>query len=484
MNLLKKAYLTIDGYDLIRPGETILCAVSGGPDSVCLACVLKEINDIQQLDWKIHIAHYNHGLRSSASDDDEEFSREMAKRMKAPFHIERGNVRKKKQKERISLEEAARKARHEFLIRKAGEVGAQKIALAHNLDDQSETILHRIIRGTGLRGLKGMSPIRLISRKQDLFFVRPLIELERYEIEAYLRDKGVAYRTDLTNFDTSFTRNRIRHKLIPTIESEFNPRFKQALVKLGQTSASFYILLREIAGEVYENTRMLGGKDEVCFNIKEFSKLPPAIQTLIIDRAVQLLSGKTTYLNFEHYLDILSLCSEHGFSKVIRLPKRLEARRESYILKIYRAREAPKPIRFRRQKIKVPGRTVIKKLNLRIEAEFLEGKVVGLKDYIRNKEFTEEIIDVDKLSGPLEIRMRQEGDVFSPLGARGSCKLKKFFIDQKVPKALRDRIPIVIDQERIVWVVGYRIGEEYKITDGTKKLLRLKVKRLDGPGKE
>ena len=481
MNLLKKVYLTIDGYDLIRKGETVVCAVSGGADSVCLLHILREINELQQLDWKIHIAHFNHQLRGAASDEDENFVRLLADRLKLPFHSKRGDVLTLKKKKRLSLEEAARKARHSFLTAHAKSLGEKqlKIALAHNMDDQAETILHRIIRGTGLRGLKGIAPIRLLSRKKDLFAVRPLIEVERHEVESFLRDRGIAFRTDLSNFDTSFTRNRIRHKLIPMIESEFNPRFRSALVRLGQTGGSFYLLLREIAGEVYENTRMLAGKDEVCFNVEEFSKLPPAIQTLLIDRAVQTLSHKSIYLNFEHYIDILSLCSEQGFAKVIKLPKGLEAKRESYVLKIHHPKEAPPPVTFRRQKIQVPGRTVIKKLKIEIEAEVLQGRIVGMKEYVQNKDFTEEIVDYGKVAMPLSVRMREPGDVFSPLGARGSCKLKKFFIDNKVPQALRDRVPIIADQDRIVWVVGYRIGESVKVTDRTEKLLRLKVRRLD-----
>jgi tRNA(Ile)-lysidine synthase len=327
-----------------------------------------------------------------------------------------------------------------------------------------------------------MAPIRVISRKQDLFVVRPLIEIERYEIETYLREKGVAYKTDLTNFDTSLTRNKIRHKLFPLLESEFNPRAKMALVKLGQTAGSFYLLLREIANEVYENTKMISGEGEVCLSVEEFAKLPPAIQTLIIDRSVKTVLGRVPQLNFEHYLEIISLCGEHGYQKAIRLPRGLEARREGYILKIARPQAPAPPLKFAHRKIRIPGRTLIKKLNLEIDAELQEGKIVGLKEYIRNKDYTEEIIDYEKLEGPLVVRLRKGGDAFVPLGSRGSTKLKKFFIDNKVPKAVRDRVPILTDGKRIVWVVGYRIGDGVKITDATKKVLKLKVKRLEGVG--
>ncbi|HYF00362.1 MAG TPA: tRNA lysidine(34) synthetase TilS, partial [Planctomycetota bacterium] len=423
--------------------------------------------------------HVNHGLRGKASDEDEEFVKTLCGKLGVPFHSTTVDVKGYQKRERKSLEESGRVLRHEYLQNLATQLGAQKISMAHNLDDQAETILHRILRGTGLRGLKGMAPIRVLSRKQDLFVVRPLIELERYEIEGYLRERGIPYKTDLTNFDTSLTRNKIRHKLLPLIESEFNPRVKMALVKLGQTAGSFYLLLREIANEVYENTRMISGEGEVCLSVEEFSKLPPAIQTLIIDRAVKTVLGRVPQLNFEHYLEIISLCGEHGYQKAIRLPRGLEARREGYILKIARPQEPPPPLRMANRRIKIPGRTVIKKLNLEIDAEIQEGAVVGLKEYIRNKDYTEEVIDFEKLAGPLTVRLRKGGDHFIPLGSRGSTKLKKFFIDNKVPKTVRDRVPIVTDGRRIVWVVGYRIGDEVKITDQTKKVLKLKVKRIE-----
>ena len=479
MNLLKKVYLTIEGYDLIRQGETILCAVSGGPDSVVMLHALKEINEIQQADWKIHVAHINHGLRGKEGAEDQDFARGLAEKLGMPFHTTTVNVKKIREKKKQSTEEAGRNVRHQWLHETAMKIKAQKIALAHNLDDQSETILHRILRGTGLRGLKGMSPIRLISRKHDLFLVRPMLEVERFEIEAFLNERNLPSKTDMTNLDTTFTRNKIRHKLLPSLEEDFNHRVKMALVKLGQTASSFYLLLREIAHEVYENTKMLSGEDEVCFNVEGFAKLPPAIQTLLIDRAVKTLVGVLPHLNFEHYLEVISLCSSTGYSKTIRLPKGLEARRESYVLKIYWPKEVPPPPKLSHINLKTPGTTVIEELNLQIETQVQEGKVVGLKEYVRNKDYTEEIIDYEKIQGPLSIRLRRKGDQFTPLGGKGSCKLKKFFIDHKVPQPLRDRIPILADHDRIVWVVGYRIDNSVKITEDTLKVLKLRVSRLE-----
>lgn len=478
MSIIKKIYDTITAYDLIRAGETVLCGVSGGPDSVAMIHILKEINDLQKTGWKLHVAHLNHGLRGAEADEDEKFVRAMAKKLGLPCTTRKEDVARVKQEEKMSIEEAARAVRHEFLRQLALDLKATKIALAHTMDDQAETIMHRILRGTGLKGLKGMMPIRLLSRRADLYIVRPMIELERHEVMRFLEERQLAHRHDATNDDLTRTRNRMRHVLIPMIEKDFNPKVKMALVKLAQTAASSYILLREIANEVFENVKMLGKEDEVCLSVDEFMKTPPALQTLLIDRAMKILLGKVPQLHFEHYLEIISLCMDQGFSKVVTLPKGLQARRESYVLKICKVHELKKPPTFKGQKIKVPGKTLIRSLRIRVDAEIMEGKVVGMKDYIQNKDYSEEIVDLERLALPLTLRFRHDGDSFNPLGAHGSCKLKKFFIDHKVPKETRNQVPVLMDQDKIVWVVGYRISDDVKITDTSRKLLRLKVVRL------
>lgn len=478
MNLLKKVYLTIETCDLVRPGETVICGVSGGADSVAMVHILRELDQLQQHGWKLHLAHVNHTLRGKEADEDEKFVKKFAKSLDLPCSTRRVDVKAFKEAQHLSMEEAARKLRHEALTEIALSAGASKIALAHTLDDQAETILHRIIRGASLRGIKGMAPIRLLSRKHDLFIVRPMLELERGEVRRYLEDRKIAWREDQSNADKAYMRNRLRLELIPQIERTYNPRFKYALVKLGQTAAAFYLLVREIAYEMYENVKLIGKEGEVCLSAKEFSKLPIPVQTLIVDRAMKDLQGRIPQLTFEHYMDIISLCSDEGQPRTIMLPKGVEATRESYVLKLYRHTEQEKPFKFGAQKLKVPGRTLIKKLNLAIEAEVMEGKVVGLADYVESKDPSEEILDLDHLDGPLVVRMRKIGDQFRPLGSQGSTKLKKFFIDTKIPKQVRDRVPLLSDDRKIVCVVGYRIGDEVKVTEATRRVLKIRFRKV------
>ena len=253
---------------------------------------------------------------------------------------------------------------------------------------------------------------------------------------------------------------------------------KFALFKLGQTAASFYILLREIANEIFENMKMLSSEGEVCISAEEFAKTPPALQTLITDKAVKILLGKLPQLNFEHYLEILSLCGEQTSNRVVTLPRGLEVKRDTYVLKFYKPKPAEQPPKLAPQQIKIPGKTVIKKLNIQIETEIMEGKVVGMADYIQKKDYTEEIVDLDKVKKPLKLRLRKKGDVFNPLGTTGTCKLKKFFIDSRVPKDLRNKVPILTDGDKIVWVVGYRIANDVKITEKTNRVLKLRVSKM------
>jgi tRNA(Ile)-lysidine synthase len=178
---------------------------------------------------------------------------------------------------------------------------------------------------------------------------------------------------------------------------------------------------------------------------------------------------------------IISLCSSYGHGKVIQLPNGLLAKRESYVLKVFRPRQIEPPPKVTARRLSVPGRTDLKKIKLAIQAQVVKGKISGLQDYIRDKDYTEEIMDYERISFPMTVRFRQKGDVFRPLGSPGHTKLKDFFIDQHVPREYRDRVPLLVDKEgKIVWVVGYRISDDVKVTDGTRKILKLKLERQEG----
>lgn len=484
MNLLKKVFLAIDGFEMIRPGEGVLVAVSGGPDSMCLLHVLLEINRIQNYQWRIVVGHVNHGLRGAESDQDEEFVRQAAADLKLEVLTRRVDVRAIRERQGLSLEEAARKARHHVLRTLAIENRLQKIAMGHNLDDQAETILFRTIRGTGLRGLRGMPPIRVLSKKEDLFVVRPLLEVERREILDFLKERKIGFRVDSSNADPSIARNYLRNDLIPALEKRLNPRLKQALVKLGLIARSAYYLLWDLSREVFENVRLVEKEGEVNLSVQELAKYPPAIQTLVIDRSVKHLLGRLPHLAFEHYVGVLSLLSPFGHGKVVQLPAGLQASRASYALTIGRPRPLPPAPRLLRKRLVVPGTTRMERLGITFRTELVKGDLQGLREYLKNKDYTEEVVDAEKVQFPLTVRFRKRGDAFLPLGAPGHQRLAEFFIDQHVPKERRSRVPLVVDRTgRIIWVVGYRISDEVKIRDTTRHLLRFKVTREEETAK-
>lgn len=477
--LLKKVYLTNEGYDLIRPGETVVCAVSGGPDSVCMLHAIDELNRLEDFKLDIWAVYIDHGLRPQETEDEAKFVKKIAKKLGVKFSVIKLRLDLEKKASGSTMENAARKARYAALKNFAISKGAAKILLGHTFDDQAETILFRIIRGTGLRGLRGIPPIRILSKKHDLYVVRPLIEIERSEILQYLASKKVDFKVDSSNLDTRIKRNLIRKDLIPMIEKQLNPKIRQSLVKLAQISSSFYVCMREIAKEVYENVKLMGKEGEICVSAQEFSKFPPAIQTLIIDNAVKSLLGRYVHLDFEHYFNIIGLGSSYGHGKVVQLPKGLLAKRESYVLKIYKAAQKIEVPDFTKKKLQIPGITEVKKLNVVITTEVKKGKLVGFSEYLNEKDYTEEILDMDKVEEPLFVRVRRPGDSFKPLGGPGTTKLKDFFIDQKVPKEYRNMVPLVVDRnDKIAWVVGYRIADHLRVSEATSKILRLKVTRI------
>ncbi|MBI4244417.1 MAG: tRNA lysidine(34) synthetase TilS [Planctomycetes bacterium] len=478
VNIVKKVYLTIEGYDLIRPGETVICAISGGPDSICMLLLLDEINKTENFHLDIHAVYVHHGLRPQEADEEAKFVKKFCKDLGIKYSQINLKLDVEGKGKTSTLEESARKARYAALKEFAITKGAEKILLGHTFDDQAETILFRIIRGTGLRGLKGIPPIRMLSKKHDLFVARPLIEVERKEVIQYLTEKKVDFKIDSSNMDIRIKRNLIRNEIIPLIEKTLNPKIKQSLVKLGQISRSFYICIKEIAKEMYENVKLMSKEGEICISSQEFAKFPPSIQTLIIDFAIQNLLKKLPQLDFEHYFNIIGLTSNYGHGKIIQLPADLLVKRESYVLKFYKTpKEVEKP-NFTKKKLQIPGVTDCKKLNLIINSEVKKGKLVGFKEYLLEKDFTEEVFDQDKINEPLFIRLRQPGDSFKPLGGPGRCKLKDFFIDQKIPKEYRDQIPVIVDKnDNIVWVVGYRISDDSKVTESSSKILRMKFTR-------
>jgi len=319
--ILDKVRETIQRYALIAKGDLVLVGVSGGPDSVCLLYLLKALS--QPLGFKLEIAHLDHMLRKDSSRD-AEFVKALAVKLGIPATFARINLKQLAVKG--SLEEISRNRRLEFLSRAAQEVGANKIALAHNLDDQAETVLMRILRGTGLYGLAAILPKRKL---YGFEVIRPLIRVQRREIEAFLKQKKVSARIDRSNLEDIFFRNKLRNKLIPLLEKEYNPQIEDALSNIAETAALDYDYLNRSA------LRTIKGKHGRV-SLAGFLKLHPAIQRLTLRLNISRLQGSTRRITFSHIKEIEDLILNRPLNSIVDLPKGISVAKKLKSIIFYR----------------------------------------------------------------------------------------------------------------------------------------------------
>jgi tRNA(Ile)-lysidine synthase len=306
MSLQRQFKETVKVHSLLQKNDSVLIGLSGGADSVALLYLLNSLKN--ELALKLHVAHLDHMLRESSSAD-ARFARALAKKLKIPFTL--GRVNLKAGRIKGSLEEIARKARFDFLFKVAKDIKADKIALGHNLDDQSETVLMRILRGAGLSGLSGILPKRKIAAFQ---IIRPLIGIKRKEIERFLAKKKIGYRIDPTNKEEVFFRNKIRRRLIPLLEKEYNKNIKEILSNMAESLSCDYDYLLGAAEKSLANLK--GGLD-----LKKLLRLHPSMQRLIFRLKLATLQGDTRRISYKHIKEIEDLSLNRPLNSVVNLPK-------------------------------------------------------------------------------------------------------------------------------------------------------------------
>ena len=442
--------------------EKVVVAVSGGPDSVALLQVLTQLQ--APLALVLHVAHLNHMLRADRGADDAAFVEELSKRLGLPYTIDSRDIRAhQKQRRNSSLEDAARDLRYRFLADVADAVNAVHIALGHTADDQAETVLLHLVRGTGLSGLRGMLPVR--GR-----IIRPLLGVRRKEIEAFLAAKRIAYRIDETNLDRTFARNRMRTDVLPLLQRDFNPRTVENisrtahLVRLAEEWADFEL------DKVFD--RLILGRIESCItlSIEPLTRLPELLRQLAVRRAIRELFPERPELSLAHITSIEDLMTEGVTKGQASLPGEILVQRTGDRLEISTRKEKRAATAWELP-IEVPGTYSIPDSDVLLRCEIVPR--TGEASESPATQSHEAFMDWERVTGDLVVRNRRAGDRFHPLGAPGSRKLKDFFIDGKVPQPERDEIGLLADGDGVICVLGYVISERVKVRPETTVLLHV-----------
>jgi tRNA(Ile)-lysidine synthase len=419
----------------------------------------------EAFDLSLIIAHVNHGFRPEESEREAELVQKESARLCLPFEYGKFNVREFQKLGGLSPQDAARRIRFHFFYDLLHRHRAQKIALGHNADDQVETVLLRLIRGAGVRGLKGILPIR------GGRVIRPLLEVWRKEIDSFALRKRIPFLCDSSNLKNDYLRNRIRLSLIPFIEGEYQPNFKETLLRTSHILREEDEYLEKAAEEAYQKI-VHEAKDTLAFNFAEYQSLHRAIQWRVIKKIS------------EKIFDCGMVMEDGGGREVHKIHEKLHQGSPSYLLELphgfwvekrydlvlFGKRDMKPSVPFEVELI-CPGRTLVEEIGKEVVMEEMGRDQFG--DYSEPPNTA--LLDYESLRLPLKMRNFRPGDRFCPLGVKGSQKLKDFFIDHKVPRFERPKIPLLISEERIAWIVGYRIDERVKITERTRKVLKVKV---------
>ncbi len=475
--------------DLIADGADIVVGLSGGADSVCLLRILTELS--KKYAYHIHAVHIHHGIRAEAADADEEFCRDLCQKLNVPYLCEKADIPKMAAEKKQSVEECGRNYRYMIFRREASLYENAVIAVAHHKNDQAETVLMHILRGSALRGAAGMYP-------QSDGIVRPLLWLSRDEIEAFLNEIGQDYRTDETNTDLLYARNRMRHMILPQM-CEINPDVIEAIVRFSDNAkeAEDYIAAaaRKEFDEIAQVLLVNESPEAIRINAYKLRSSQPLLGRYVIRCGLEECGCPRKDISNVHLEQVRSLCMSTESGRC-SLPYGFEAEYESDRLIIssqtYREYDSTKQSesfamiidedalqKGEEQSVSLwDGTTVSMRLfaNAYSKEELLHA--IGQNTYTK-------LLDYDKIPFGLSIRTREEKDriVIDSFGK--SQKLQDYFVNAKIERSLRSRIPVVVSHNKVLWVIGYRIADDVKITENTKTILEIKVRKAaEGEGNE
>ncbi len=500
--MLTQVRQAIQRHSMTRPGDRVIVACSGGPDSTALLHVLWRLRG--ELEVQLHVAHLDHRLRGRESRDDARAVAELAVSLGLPVTLGSADVSALARRQGWSRQVAARDARYAFLERVAGAVGARVVALGHHQDDQAETVLMRLLRGTGIDGLGGMAPVRRLPGVPGGLAIRPLLFSTRADIEAYCRENGLPTRQDASNEKRDYLRNRLRLDVLPDLR-RLNPALDRALADLAEEARADAAWLEEQAVVLLDEMIRAGsapvesvesaesgeaGGAGLELDLTPLLRAPLALQRRTLRRALLRVSGAVPALTGASYrqvesLRLLALEGEPAGHLDLAGGVAADRRYDRLVL----TRSAPQAAgrgRSPRQAVvqepvplNIPGSTDLPHLGWSISTEVLPA-APRPEEMIPGDGY----LDFDRLPLPLQVRNRRRGDSFRPLGSTGSRRLKDFLMDERIPASDRDRIPLVVAGDELVWVAGLRPAQTFRVREDTSRTLHLRLLPLSLPDSE
>ena len=465
MTMLKKIEHTLRKYSLLKEGDRVVVALSGGADSCALLGALAALAP----HWRLELiaAHFNHGLRGASSDEDEAFCRRLAQETGLGFVTQK--LAGTGIPAGMSPEDYLRRERFRFLDKTAADFGADKIALGHHRDDQAETFLLNMIRGSGLDGLKGFLPVR------DNRYIRPLIEVSREEILGFLNERGAVFREDVSNESKVYLRNRVRLELMPFLREKYNPRMEQTLARTAEIIRRDDSFIDGCVQKILRSTKIRQTKKEISFSASHFLSLHEALIYRVLKALLESLAPEAAGFSSSHLDALAGLLKEPRTGRKLSLPYGLSARRE-YDRIVLTAGPEEKIYNYE-YPLAIPGEVAVGERRM----IFAIRRETSVPTDLKNRFAF--YFDGDKIREPLVIRNRRNGDWFEPLGTKGSRKIKKLFIDRKIPRPERDRIALLADRESVIWIENLHGSERVKVTPETKNILVLEIRpKTDGGG--
>ncbi|MCH8028128.1 MAG: tRNA lysidine(34) synthetase TilS [candidate division Zixibacteria bacterium] len=457
MRIYEKVKHLITDNSLLSAKDSVLIALSGGPDSVALLHILSRLK--KSLRLNLNAIYINHGLRPRAAAKEELFCTALCQKFDVNLRLVAVDIKALSAGSKKGIEEAARDFRYEQFEKSAAELDCNKIALGHHFDDRVETILFRFMRGTGPAGLKGIP----VSRGK---IIRPLFNLTKQEILDYLKKNNLKYCIDKSNSKTEFSRNYIRNRLLPEIRAKLNPAVDRGIISLSEIISEEEFYLENIAAKAYLKcvTRSPGGK--LVLASDRFAGYDLWVQRRVIRRCIAEVSKTWLTPSKEVIGRVIEVAA--GKKKAVSVPGNLQCHRFGQELYFY-----PKARLIFQERIEIGSKCKIEELGATLSAKLLKQ---GNQSLLKKRQSPNVIVDFGKVRPPLLVRNIRTGDRFCPLGLKGSKKVSDYLVDRKVSRPLRDEVPVVTDRRGIIWLVGYEIDERVKMDSSTTERLKIGIR--------